>query len=326
MAENIRGFVDLQVNGWNGTDFSAPGLTDEACAAACRGILASGTAAFLPTMVTSAAEVYAHNLPVIARVRRLPEFRARVPGIHLEGPFISPEDGARGAHPLACVRDPDPDFLNRLMGWSDGSIRLLTVAAERPGADPLIAAANAAGIVVSLGHQLAPHSRIAAAAAAGAKALTHLGNGMPAMVNRHANPLLDALACDALCAMIITDGHHLPPALIRLILRVKGAGGVIVTSDATALSGMPPGAYRMFGATVVRDHSGKVYNPETGYLAGSGSSIFECMNHLAALGVLSEEDLLRVGFRNALNLIGTALDPEIRAPVYDAPNRRFLHG
>ena len=324
MSDQIRGFIDLQVNGWRGTDFSAPGLSAEACGQAFREILQSGTGAFLATVITSGTDIYESNLPVIAAVRARPEFRDRVLGVHLEGPFLSPQDGARGAHPLRYVRAPDPDELARLVELGGGCVRLVTLAAGIPGAGELISAARKRGIAVSLGHQTATYDELRAAAEAGAASLTHLGNGMPATVDRHANPLLDGLACDGLAAMIITDGHHLPDQLIKTIVRVKGAEGIIVTSDATALSGMPPGTYEMFGSVVERNEAGKVYNPATGYLAGSGSSIFACMNHLASLGLLSRDELIQAGCTNALRLIDASPPPGFTPPEYDEDHYRFL--
>ncbi len=318
-----KGFIDLQVNGWCGVDFSGPTLTRADFTRACQRIFESGTAAFLPTIITSDMSVYASNLPVIAQAIKEQEFDGRVLGVHIEGPFISPKDGARGAHPLQNVIEPDISVLNRLIELSEGNIRLLTIAAEGRNAAALTAHASKNNICVSLGHQLASDENLATAAAAGAKALTHLGNGLPASINRHSNPLLAGLACDQLTAMIITDGHHLPASLIKVILRVKGTNRTVITSDATALTGMPPGNYNMFGAMVRRDESGKVFNPETGYLAGSGATMLECMNYLASLNLLCEKDLIDVGFNNPLSLINMPKPADTAPPDFDKGSNSF---
>ncbi|MDA3927030.1 MAG: amidohydrolase family protein [Kiritimatiellae bacterium] len=303
MKRDLPGFVDLQVNGWKGVDFSAPGLSDSSFAEACRGVLSSGIAAFLPTIITSDPEIYASSLPVIARAMKSAEFAGRVLGVHIEGPFISPEDGARGAHPLSAVKELDSDFLERLIELSDGSIKLLTVAAELKGIEEFIKYATARGICVSLGHQMAGSADVVRAAVAGAKALTHLGNGVPLTVNRHENPILAGLVEDDLTAMLITDGHHLPASLIKIALRVKGIERVVVVSDATALTGLPPGNYQMFGSDVVLSEKGRLYNPATGYLAGSGSSMLQCMNHLASLKILTWKELMQIGYTNPIQMI-----------------------
>lgn len=323
MKKILPGFVDLQVNGWNGVDFSTAGLSEGLFTEACRGVLSSGVVAFLPTLITSDPAVYASNLPVMARVMQSAEFAGRLPGVHIEGPFISPQDGARGAHPLKWVREADPVFLDRLIQLSNGNIKLLTVAAELEGIGELIQLATAQGICVSLGHQTAGNAEVRAAAAAGATALTHLGNGVAATVNRHDNPIWAGLAEDDLTAMLITDGHHLPASLIKIALRVKGVERVVVVSDATALTGQLPGKYKMFGSDVVLSDSGRLYNPVTGYLAGSGSTMLQCMNYLASLKLLTREELMQIGYTNPMQLINGDAPPCDHLIEYDEELGRF---
>jgi len=143
---------------------------------------------------------------------------------------------------------------------------------------------------------------------AGAVSLTHLGNGVPALLDRHVNPVWAGLANDKLKAMIITDGHHLPASMIKTIIRTKGVEGCIVVSDAMSLAGLAPGRYEVLGTEVVLDDSGKLYNPVSGYLAGSSSTMLKCMNHLASLGIVEDDELVMMGFDNPLKLIG--LSPE----------------
>jgi len=323
---SIPGFVDLQVNGHRGVDFSSAELAASAFGRACDELLSLGTAAFLPTVITSPRATYERNLPLIGAAIAGNEFRGRLLGIHLEGPFISPEPGAVGAHAPQWVRPPDTGLLDSLVEWSAGTVRLLTVAPERPGALDLIAHAVRAGVVVSIGHTLATESVIAEAAAAGATAFTHLGNGMPNVVPRHANPMWGALAEERLTAMIITDGHHLPPAVIKSVLRAKGVERSIVVSDASPMAGMPPGRYEASGNRIVLEPDGKLHNPEKGCLVGSSATMLACMNHIASLGLLSLQELLAVGFHNPLALIGVA-PSEVRdggAVWYDSDKRMFV--
>jgi N-acetylglucosamine-6-phosphate deacetylase len=322
---SIPGFVDLQVNGHGGTDFSAPDLAEEAFALACREVLARGAAAFLPTMITSPPDVYRRNLAIIGRACGRPEFQGRLPGIHIEGPFISQQPGAVGAHNPAWVLPPDVGLLERFQEWAGGRIRLLTLAADLPGAEDVARAAAAMGITVSLGHQMATDEDLARLVRAGAKALTHLGNGVPAMLARHPNPIWAGLACDDLAAMIITDGHHLPPSVIKAILRAKGAGRVIVVSDQSSATGLAPGRRRAFGTEVMLEESGRLHSPEKGCLAGSSATILECMNHLASLDLASVEELEAAGFYNPLALIGLEAGA-VRSPrliEFDAGAGRF---
>jgi len=298
------GFVDLQVNGFGGIDFSSPDLMRDDFLRACRTLFASGTAAFLPTVITSPAETYRRNLPLIAAAMKLPELRGRLLGIHLEGPFISPQPGAVGAHNPEWVLPPSIEFFDQLCDWADGAVRLLTIAADQPGAAELARHAVSRGVRVSLGHHLATDADLLRLADAGASALTHLGNGLPNMLPRLANPIWAGLAEDSLAAMIIADGHHLPRAALTAIVRAAGADRLIAVSDAAPLAGMPPGRYHTLGNDALLEPSGLLHNPAKGCLVGSSATIMQCMNHLASLKLLSPDELVLVGFHNPLRLIG----------------------
>ncbi len=319
------GLVDLQVNGYRGINFSDINLTQDEFAQACRGVLRAGTTAFLPTVMTSAPQVYEHNLPLMAAATESAEFRGRLLGIHIEGPFISPEAGARGAHRPELTRKPDASFLDKLNGWAKGRIKLLTISAELDGADALARHATSHGITVSLGHQMATDEDLRRLAKAGATALTHLGNGVPATLPRHENPIWAGLANDDLVAMIITDGHHLPVAVIKTIIRAKGADRCIVVSDGSSLAGLGPGSYDFLGDQVILEENGRLHSPQTGYLAGSSSTMAECMNHLAGLDLVSPGELADMGFYNPLRLIGLGPEDvaEARNVHFDEKNKVF---
>jgi N-acetylglucosamine-6-phosphate deacetylase len=325
----LPGFVDLQVNGYAGVDFSDPALDADGAVRACRGMLAAGTAAFLPTLVTSPPGTYERNLRILAGVLEREEFRDRLPGLHLEGPFLSRAEGARGAHNPDWMAAPDVDLLKRLMAWARGKVRMITIAAELEGAATLAAHAAGAGVTVALGHHLARSEDLERLRSAGAKALTHLGNGVPATLLRHDNPIWAGLANDSLAATIVTDGHHLPADLIRSFIRTKGVSRLAVVSDASPVAGLPPGRYQALGNEVVLEANGRLSNPATGYLVGSSATMLQCMNHLASLRLLPPEDLVRMGADNPLSLIGLdrkALATGDRVEYVQAENRfRLCH-
>jgi N-acetylglucosamine-6-phosphate deacetylase len=300
----IPGLIDLQVNGFKGVDFSGAHLTEVDVARACRDLLEAGTTAFLATLITSPPEIYERNLPLIAKVANSEEFEGRLLGIHLEGPFLSPVEGARGAHNPEWMRAPSIELLDRLVAWADGTVKMLTVAGDLEGVESLIRHASRLGIVVSLGHHMADEDQLRRCVAAGAKALTHLGNGIPALLDRHRNPVWAGLDNDDLVATIIPDGHHLPPALLKTILRTKSPTSCIVISDASELAGLEPGRYESMGADVVLDPTGRLYNPATGYMAGSSATLLTCMNHLASLDLVTYRELLAMAFDNPLRLLG----------------------
>lgn len=321
----IPGFVDLQVNGYLQVDFSDISLTEEQFIFAATKLLDTGCAAFLPTVITSSPEIYQHNFGIIVKTMRRPEFAGRILGIHAEGPFISDKPGAVGAHTPAYVRQPDPDFLRQMQEWAEGNIRVLTIAAENPGAVELTRCAVDLGITVSLGHQLATREQLIACRDAGATWQTHLGNGMPNEVDRHRNPLLDGLEVDGLSAGIIADGHHLPVDLVKIMLRVKGIENAVIVSDASSLAGMPPGRYHSMGNDVVIEPNGYLHNPAKRCLVGSSATITGCVKTLCTIPELSGEDIIRLTFDNPLRLIHVA--PEaVKSPYvcrWDEESRSF---
>jgi len=151
----IPGFIDLQVNGFMGVDFSSETLTEEAFRQAGHALIAQGTAAFLPTLITGHEARLHRNISLIGRALKTDAKLARhVLGFHLEGPFISSKPGAVGAHDPAAVHVPDMAFFDQLNMWSEGRLRLLTLAAEVPGAADLARHAKACGVAVSCGHHL----------------------------------------------------------------------------------------------------------------------------------------------------------------------------
>ncbi len=321
----IPGLIDLQVNGFKGVDFSGAHLSEEDIVRTCDKLLDVGTTAFLATLITSPTEIYERNLPLIAKAARTAECQGRLLGIHLEGPFLSPVEGARGAHNPKWMRAPSIEYLDRLIAWADGTVKMLTVAGDLDGVEELIRHAAKQGIVVSLGHHMANEDQLKRCAAAGAKALTHLGNGVGAMLPRHDNPIWAGLANDDLVATIIPDGHHLPTSLLKTILRAKSPANCIAVSDASELAGLAPGRYQSIGAEVVLDPTGRLYNPATGYMAGSSATLLACMNHLASLNLITYRELVSMAFDNPLRLLGIDRRQIRRDKVvlYDEKRRLF---
>src|SRR5262249_34362656 len=213
---------DLQINGCDGYSFNSERLTAATGRHVGNVCPRHGIGGLCPTPVTNHFAALAQGL---ATLRQACEGDAdlahAIPAIHLEGPYISPEDGPRGAHPRQHVRSPDWDEFRRLQDAAGGRIRLVTLAPEHDRALPFIEHLTAAGVVVALGHTAADGPRIRDAISAGVRLSTHLGNGAHAVLPRHPNYIWEQLAADGLWASIICDGHHLPPAVVRCILRVK---------------------------------------------------------------------------------------------------------
>jgi N-acetylglucosamine-6-phosphate deacetylase len=297
------GFVDLQVNGYQGVSFSSESLTAAEIARVSRELAQAGTAAFCSTVVTSSWATYEHVLPLLAAAIKNGGDGARMLGVHMEGPFISPLPGAVGVHPKEHVRAPDIAELDRLFELSQGTLKVLTVAPEVPGMPAFIRHAVELGVTVSVGHTMAGADDVQRAVEAGATLCTHLGNGCPNEIHRHDNSIWAQLG-SSLKVMMISDGEHLPPAVIRAFMRARPADELIVTSDAAPVAGFPPGEYECFGSHVRITESGRVENLDAPTLAGSSARMLNCLNHLADLGYRDEDLLWKLGVINPLAAIG----------------------
>jgi len=238
------GLIDLQVNGYGGQEFSSAGLTADSAAAIVRAMERLGVTRFCPTVTTDGLAVLRHALGTLAALGETsPEMARRMPGIHLEGPYITPEDGARGAHPKRHCRLPDWDEFQRLQEAAGGRIRILTMSPEFDGSPAFIERAVRSGVLVAIGHTSAGPAEIRAAVDAGARMSTHLGSGSHPMLHRLRNYLWRQLAEDRLAAGLIVDGHHLPPEVVKVFLRVKTPERCVLVSDLSGQAGQPPGRY-----------------------------------------------------------------------------------
>jgi N-acetylglucosamine-6-phosphate deacetylase len=274
-------FFDLQVNGFAGTDINRPGLTGEELLRPARAMWAHGVGRFLPTVITASMEAMTRTLATIRRAREEVGILAHaIPGIHLEGPFLCPQDGPRGAHSRAHVCDPDWDTFCRLQDAAGGLICLVTLAPERPGALDLIQRLRAAGVVVAIGHCDATEAEIDSAVQAGAQLSTHLGNGAHAMLPRHRNYVQKQLATDGLLASIIVDGHHLTEYFVKNVVRCKTPERVILITDAMAAAAAPPGIYRLGEVLAEAQPDGAVRLPGTPYLAGSALTMDRAVDNV----------------------------------------------
>jgi N-acetylglucosamine-6-phosphate deacetylase len=266
---------------------------------------AHGIGSFCPTLITNSFAALQHGFAVLRRMRETASALARaMPLFHLEGPYISGEDGPRGAHPCAHVRPPDWDEFQRLQEAAGGHIGLVTLAPERQDALPFIERLVQHGVAVALGHTAAEPAVIRDAVRAGAKLSTHLGNGCHQMVHRHHNCLWEQLAADDLWASIICDGHHLPPALILCIVRIKSPARLILTCDSSSLAGLPPGRYREWDQEFDVLPEGKIVVPGQGLLAGSWAFTDRCLGHAMRCTGLSLADAVSLATVQPRRLLG----------------------
>lgn len=300
------GLIDLQVNGYAGHDVNADDVDVTTIAELTRALWAQGVTTYLPTVITASQEKILHVLAVIAAARRSDPLLAHsIAGIHVEGPALAADDGPRGAHDRAHLRDPDIAELDCWMDASDGLVRIVTLAPERAGASEYIAGATARGVRISLGHCSPSPEQVHRAVAAGASLSTHLGNGTHAQLPRHPNHLWAQLAEDDLLAMLIADGHHLPADTLTVMIRAKSPERCVLTSDSAALAGMPPGRYATpVGGEVEVSADGRLSLPGTSLLAGSGRSLHDCLAWAQANLPFSERELLSMATSVPAALLG----------------------
>ena len=299
-------WVDLQVNGYAGVDFNAPGLTVEAVKAVTERLNADGTAMFLPTLVTGDPEMLISTVrTVMAARRRYGEVEKAIPGFFMEGPFISDRPGAVGTHPVEWVRPPDLALFERFQDAADGLVKMVNVAAEVPGMPAFVRALSERGVTVTLGHQLAKSpADVEGCIAAGAKAFTHLGNGLPNEINRHDNIIFTALTEDRASVMFIPDGHHLPDTMLKLYFRAVPLRRLVAVSDAQYPAGMPPGEYDVCGAHARLEPSGLLWNPARNCLVGATTPIARMMKLLQERIGITEAECLQIGRDNPRALVG----------------------
>ncbi len=301
------GLFDLQVNGFAGVDFNDAGIGAEGLDHALAAMARCGVAYCLPTVITGPAEVLKARLAALDRAVAASRFAAMVPGYHLEGPFLCPEEGYAGCHPAAAMIAPDVALLQRLEGGLARPILLVTLAPERPGAEAFMRWATGRGKVVAIGHSAASGVDVARAAAAGARLSTHLGNGVRRVLHKFDNPLIAQLAEDRLAASFIADGIHVPPAALKVMLRAKGPERSILVTDATAAALAPAGRYELAGMAIERTEDGTVRLPGTATLAGSALALDQAVRNVAVWGLTSSQEAVRMAADAPMALIAPAL-------------------
>jgi len=301
------GLIDNQVNGFAGVSFTFGGgtLSGDDVKKATEELWKAGVTTYLPTLTTNSHELLLKNFSVLGKLKDDPALLGSIPGFHLEGPFISPVDGYRGAHPLMHVRKPDwKEFLTLNKAAGNGIIHV-TIAPEVEGAMDFIDKCKAAGIVVALGHHNGNAQQVTEAIDRGARIATHLGNGCANMINRHINPLWPQLSDDRLMISIIGDGFHLNPEEIRVFYKVKGPEKTIITSDVTSFASLNPGKYiTEEGETIELTPEGMLRYPAQNVLYGSASPVKKGVVNVMKVTGCSLAEAIRMTSFNPAKLYG----------------------
>ncbi|MFN7949786.1 MAG: amidohydrolase family protein [Blastocatellia bacterium] len=299
MPLEFPGFFDLQVNGFAGVDFNDPQTAAEQVQRAIAAMRRTGVTRLLPTLITSSFDGFARCARMLAKMSD-----AAVAGIHMEGPYISPVDGPRGAHPRQHVMIASVDDFRRRQEAADGRILIVTLAPEVDGALELTEYLAASGVRVAIGHTAAQPEQIRDAISAGATLSTHLGNGCANLLPRHPNFIWEQLAADELCASFIVDGHHLPPATVKTMLRAKTLSRSMLVTDAIAAAGCAPGTYVLGETTVELSADGRVAEPGKAWLAGSALTMNRAVENTVKFTGLAISEVLPLASTQPAEFVG----------------------
>jgi N-acetylglucosamine-6-phosphate deacetylase len=278
----IPGFVDVHIHGAGGRDVME---ADDSALSTITGRLAKfGTTSLLATTVTASADDTCRAVEgiskFISRQYQTNEVRAEILGIHFEGPFIS--KARRGAQPAEFIQPPSAEVLQRFLQAASGNARIMTMAPELLGAMPCIDAARSLGLVVSIGHTDATYEQARAAVAHGAHHATHVYNAMRPFSHRDPGVIGAVLTTPEVTAELIADGVHVDEIAMKLLLKAKGAEGVILISDGISATGMPDGKYMLGGLEVTM--TGGICRTAEGNLAGSTLTLDRALRNIVNLG------------------------------------------
>ncbi|WP_164821440.1 N-acetylglucosamine-6-phosphate deacetylase [Paenibacillus koleovorans] len=300
------GLIDLQVNGVQGIDFNEVETNPEQVLLAVRHLQALGVIRFCPTVVTAPPDDMAMCIRTIAEACEMyPEVRHAVLGIHVEGPYISEEDGPRGAHTREAVRDPVWTEFEHWQKLAGGRIRMLTLAPERAGALDFIRLLVQHGVVAAIGHTAATEDELRQAVAAGATMSTHLGNGAHPLLPRHPNYIWSQLANDGLWAGLIGDGHHLPPSTLKAMIRAKAEKAILV-SDMNHFAGLPPGRYlKRHRHEVILAADGRLVMADNPLIfSGAATPLNRCVENVARYGICTLGEAIRMASERPAAVLG----------------------
>jgi N-acetylglucosamine-6-phosphate deacetylase len=306
----LPGYIDAHVHGGGGAQCNTADPED--ILAVARFHARHGTTSLLATTVSASVDALTTALTAIARAAAE---QPAVLGAHLEGPFLSPH--RPGAMDPGTFLDPDPAVLERLLTTADHTVRLMTIAPERPGAGRLIGDLVRQRVVASVGHSDATYDETRAAADAGARAATHLFNAMPPLHHREPGLTGAVLDLPAISCELICDGVHVDPAALRLAYRAKGPGGIRLVTDAMQAAGMPDGAY-LLGTAPVEVVDGRATLPDGGSIAGSTLTMEDAVRNAVRFLGIDVAEASRLASRNPARLLGLADRKGAIAPGLDA--------
>ncbi|TPG32745.1 N-acetylglucosamine-6-phosphate deacetylase [Mycolicibacterium hodleri] len=286
----VPGFVDTHLHGGGGANFTAAVSSETATAVELH--RRHGSTTLIASLVTAGADELLRQVGELANDVR----SGLIDGIHLEGPWLSTK--RCGAHQPSLMRDPDPAEIGRVLDVGGGTIRMVTIAPERTGAQAAIRQFVEAGVVVAVGHTEATYEQTRAAIAAGATVGTHLFNAMRPIDRREPGPIIALLEDPRVTVELITDGVHLDPAIYRHVMQSAGTDRVSLVTDAMAATGMADGRYQLGPLAVdVVDGVARVAGTDT--IAGSTATMDRVFRFAVEHGGMSRAEAMELAVRQA---------------------------
>jgi N-acetylglucosamine-6-phosphate deacetylase len=300
------GYFDLQVNGYGGVDFNQDTLTGEDLERACARLADDGVAGVLATIITEDLDIMCARLANLARLRAQSPLASRlIAGFHIEGPFLSPEPGYRGAHPADAIRPADTDGMKRLLDAAKDLTRIVTLAPEHDPGLRVTRMLTSQGIVVSAGHCNPSLDQLSAAIDAGLTLFTHLGNGCPMQMHRHDNIIQRALSLSGrLKLCFICDGVHVPFPALGNYIRAAGVDRCIAVTDAIAPASLGPGRYTLSRWDLLIGDDMVARAPDGSHFVGSAITMPQTARNLAQHCGLSEDDVRKMTAENPRLVLG----------------------
>jgi len=304
MGEVEHKYFDIQVNGYGAVDFNQNHLTIEDLRKACLKLEEDGVEGIFATVITTDLK------DMIIRIKKLVRFREQddliqriIRGIHIEGPFLNPADGYRGAHPKEHILMPDTYKMKSLLEAAEGLTRIVTLAPEMDKDDHLTSFLYQQGITVSAGHCNPELDELKSAIHAGLSMFTHLGNGCPQDLPRHDNIIQRALSLkDDLTLCFISDGIHIPFYALKNYIEIAGIENCIITTDAMAAAGAKAGRYSLSNIELEVGEDRVVREPGKMNFAGSAIDMRSSALNLKTKVKLSDKEVRQLTYTNPLKL------------------------
>ncbi len=287
MTSQLGGFVDLQVNGYAGLDFNSDHYSQDDLARLCDRLRNDGVHQILATIITAPLpQMIARIERVVSMIENNPGIANTIAGLHIEGPFISPEPGYVGAHPATAVRPAEIDIAARLLDAGRGHVKLVTLAPEFDDRCRATKWLTEKKIVVAAGHSNASLTCLQRGIDAGLRLYTHLGNGCPPALPRHDNIIQRVLSlADQISISFIADSHHVPCFALKNYLTLAPIENIIIVTDAISAAGLGPGQYQLGDQAVEVDEAGAAWSADRTHFAGSAATMPQMVAVLKSIGI-----------------------------------------